>query len=81
MATKALWVALIGVVVGVFMATADVLSHQPFIQVSAWLSLFFLGVVLSFRVLFNLPRGSGSAASDRAGRRGCTEPSAARTLM
>src|SRR5208283_4586811 len=47
-ATKALRVSLIWVVIGVFMATADALSPQTFVQVSAWLSLFFLGVLFSF---------------------------------
>ena len=54
--TKALRVSLIWVVIGIFMATADALSPRTFIQVSAWLSLFFLGVLLSFWALFNLAR-------------------------
>ena len=62
-ATKALRVSLIWVVVGIFMATADALSPQTFIQVSAWLSLFFLGVLLSFWALFNLVRAAAATGA------------------
>jgi len=55
-ATRVLRVSLIWVVIGIFMATADALSPKTYIQVSAWLSLFFLGVLLSFWALFNLTR-------------------------
>jgi len=62
-ATKALRVSLIWVVVGVFMATADALSPQTFIQVSAWLSLFFLGVLLSFWAVFSLSRAAAATGA------------------
>lgn len=62
-ATKALRVSLIWVVVGVFMATADALSPQTFVQVSAWVSLFFLGVLLTFWVLFSLPRAAAATGA------------------
>ncbi|HEY1198173.1 MAG TPA: hypothetical protein VGG32_05555 [Thermoplasmata archaeon] len=58
--TKALRVSLIWVVIGVFMATADALSPQTFVQVSAWLSLFFLGVLLTFSALFSLSRAAAA---------------------
>jgi hypothetical protein len=61
--TKALRVSLIWVVIGIFMATADALSPQTFIQVSAWLSLFFLGVLLSFWALFNLARATAATGA------------------
>jgi len=63
LATKTLRVSLIWVVVGVFMATADALSPQTFIQVSAWLALFFLGVLLSFWALFNLARAAAATGA------------------
>ena len=62
-ATKALRVSLIWVVVGISMATADALSPQTFIQVSAWLSLFFLGVLLSFWALFSLSRAAAATGA------------------
>jgi len=62
-ATKALRVALIWVVIGIFMATADALSPQTFIQVSAWLALFFLGVLLSFWALLNLRRAAAATGA------------------
>ena len=55
-ATKALRVSLIWVVIGIFMATADALSPETFIQVSAWLALFFLGILLSFWAVFSFGR-------------------------
>jgi len=62
-ATKALRVSLIWVVLGVFMATADALSPVTFLQVSAWVSLFFLGVLLTFWALFNLPRAAAATGA------------------
>jgi hypothetical protein len=62
-ATRALRVTLIWVVIGVFMATADALSPQTFIQVSAWLALFFLGVMLSFWALLNLSRAAAATGA------------------
>jgi len=62
-ATKALRVSLIWVVIVIFMATADALSPQTFVQVSAWLSLFFLGVLLTFWALFNLPRAAAATGA------------------
>ena len=62
-ATKALRVSLIWVVIGVFMATADALSPQTFVQVSAWLSLFFLGVLLTFWALFSLSRAAATTGA------------------
>ncbi len=62
-ATKALRVSLIWVIVGVFMATADALSPQTFVQVSAWLSLFFLGVLLTFWALFSLSRAAAATGA------------------
>ena len=62
-ATKALRVSLIWVVIVVFMATADALSPQTFIQVSAWLSLFFLGVLLSFWAVFSLSRAAAATGA------------------
>jgi len=62
-ATKTLRVSLIWVVIGIFMATADALSPATFIQVSAWLALFFLGVLLSFWALFNLPRAAAATGA------------------
>jgi len=62
-ATKALRVSLIWVVIIVFMATADALSPQTFVQVSAWLSLFFLGVLLTFWALFSLGRAAASTGA------------------
>ena len=61
--TKALRVSLIWVVIGIFMATADALSPRTLIQVSAWLSLFFLGVLLSFWALFNLTRAAAATGA------------------
>ena len=55
-ARRALEVSVIWVVIGIFMATADALSPRTVVQVSAWLSLFFLGVLLSFWVLFSFAR-------------------------
>jgi hypothetical protein len=60
---KALRVSLIWVVIGVFMATADALSPQTFVQVSAWLALFFLGVLLTFWALFNLSRAAAATGA------------------
>ena len=57
-ATKALRVSLIWVVIVVFMATADALSPQTFVQVSAWLALFFLGVLLTFWALLSFSRAA-----------------------
>ena len=62
-ATKALRVSLIWVVVGVFMATSDALSPQTFIQVSAWLVLFFLGLLLTFWALFSLSRAAAATGA------------------
>jgi hypothetical protein len=62
-ATKALRVSLIWVVIGIFMATADALSPQTFVQVSAWLSLFFLGVLLTFWALFNFSRAAAATGA------------------
>jgi hypothetical protein len=62
-ATKALRVSLIWVVIGVFMATADALSPQTFVQVSAWLALFFLGVLLTFWALFSLSRAAAATGA------------------
>jgi hypothetical protein len=62
-ATKALRVSLIWVVIGVFMATADALSPQTFVQVSAWLALFFLGVLLTFWALFSLRRAAAATGA------------------
>jgi hypothetical protein len=59
-ARKALEVSVIWVVIGIFMATADALSPRSLIQVSAWLALFFLGVMLSFWALFNLARAAAA---------------------
>jgi len=63
LATKTLRVSLIWVAIGVVMATADALSPQTFIQVSAWLALFFLGVLLSFWALFNLSRAAAATGA------------------
>lgn len=62
-AAKALRVSLIWVVIGVFMATADALSPQTFIQLSAWLTLFFLGVLLSFWALFSLSHAAAATGA------------------
>jgi hypothetical protein len=62
-ATKALRVSLIWVVVGVFMATTDALSPQTFVQVSAWLALFFLGVLLTFWALFSASRAAAATGA------------------
>jgi len=62
-AIKVLRVSLIWVVIGVFMATADALSPQTFLQVSAWLSLFFLGVLLTFWALFSLSRAAAATGA------------------
>ena len=61
--TKALRVSLIWVVIGVVMATADALSPQTFVQVSAWLSLFFLGVLLTFWALFSFSRAAAATGA------------------
>ena len=61
--TRALRVTLIWVVIVVFMATADALSPQTFVQVAAWLSLFFLGVLLTFWALFSLPRAAAATGA------------------
>ena len=62
-ATRALRVSLIWVVIVVFMATADALSPQTFVQVSAWLALFFLGVLLTFWALLSLPRAAAATGT------------------
>ena len=62
-AAKALRVSLIWVVIGVFMATADALSPQTFVQVSAWVSLFFLGILLTFWALFRLSRAAAATGA------------------
>jgi len=62
-ATKALRVSLIWVVIIVFMATADALSPQTFVQVSAWLALFFLGVLLTFWALLSLSRAAAATGT------------------
>jgi hypothetical protein len=62
-ANKVLRVSMIWVVIGIFMATADALSPQTFIQVSAWLSLFFLGVLLTFWALFTLSRAAAATGA------------------
>jgi hypothetical protein len=61
--TKALRVSLIWVVIGVFMATADALSPLTFVQVSAWLALFFLGILLTFWALFSLRRAAAATGA------------------
>lgn len=61
--TKALRVSLIWVVIVIFMATADALSPQTFVQVSAWLSLFFLGVLLTFWALLTLSRAAAATGT------------------
>lgn len=60
-ARKALRVSVIWVVIGIFMATADALSPQTAVQVSLWLGLFFLGVMLSFWVLLSLARATAAS--------------------
>jgi len=60
---KVLRVSLIWVVIGIFMATADALSPQTFVQVSAWLALFFLGVLLSFWALLSLARAAAATGA------------------
>ncbi len=62
-AAKALRVSVIWVVIGVFMATADALSPQTFVQVSAWLALFFMGVLLTFWALFSLSRAAAATGA------------------
>jgi len=62
-ATKALRVSLIWVVIVIFMATADALSPQTFVQVSAWLFLFFLGVLLTFWALFSFSRAAAATGA------------------
>jgi hypothetical protein len=62
-ATKALRVSLIWVVIVLFMATADALSPMSFIRVSAWVSLFFLGVLLSFWALLSLSRAAAASGA------------------
>jgi hypothetical protein len=61
--TRVLRVSLIWVVIGIVMATADALSPQTFVQVSAWLALFFLGVLLSFWAVFNLSRAAAATGA------------------
>jgi hypothetical protein len=62
-ASKALRVSLIWVIIVVFMATADALSPQTFIRVSAWVTLFFLGVLLSFWVLLSFARAAAATGA------------------
>ena len=62
-ATKGLQVSLIWMVIVIFMATADALSPKTFIQVSAWVSLFFLGVMLSFWALLSPPRAAAATGA------------------
>ena len=62
-AIKVLRVSLIWVVVGVFMATTDALSPQTSVQVSAWVSLFFLGVLLTFWALFSFSRAAAATGA------------------
>jgi hypothetical protein len=62
-AIKALRVSLIWMVIVIFMATADALSPKTFIQVSAWLTLFFLGVMLSFWALLSAPRAAAATGA------------------
>jgi len=62
-AIKLFRACLIWLVVGVFMATADALSPQTFIQVSAWLALFFLGVLLTFWALFSVARAAAATGA------------------
>jgi len=60
-ARKALGVSIIWVTIGVVMATADALSPRTVVQVSLWLGLFFLGVMLSFWVLWSLARAAAAS--------------------
>ena len=60
---RVLRVGLIWVVIGLFMATADALSPHVFIRVSAWVSLFFLGVLLSFWALLSLERAAAATGA------------------
>jgi hypothetical protein len=62
-ATRALRVSLIWVVIGIFMATTDAFSPQTFVRVSAWLALFFLGVLLTFWALFSLSRAAAATGA------------------
>lgn len=62
-ATRALRVSLIWIVIVVFMATADALSPQTFVQVSAWVALFFLGVLLTFWALLSLSRAAAATGT------------------
>ncbi len=62
-AVKAFRVALIWVVVGTFMATADALSPQTTVQVSWWLGLFFLGVLISFWALWSVGRAAAASGA------------------
>jgi hypothetical protein len=62
-ATTALRVTLIWIVVGIFMATTDAFSPQPFVRVSAWLALFFLGLVLTFWALFTPSRAAAATGA------------------
>jgi hypothetical protein len=62
-ATLALRVTLVWMVIVVFMATADALSPQTFIRISAWLSLFFLGVVVSFWALLSAKRAAAATGA------------------
>ena len=61
--TRVLRLGLIWVVIGLFMATADALSPQTFIRVSAWVSLFFLGVLLSFWALLSFQRAAAATGA------------------
>jgi len=61
--TKVLRVGLIWLIIGIFMATADALSPQLYIRVSAWVSLFFLGVLLTFWALFSLARAAAATGA------------------
>ena len=60
-ARKALGVSIIWVAIAVVMATADALSPRTVVQVSLWLGLFFLGVMLSFWVLLSMARAAAAS--------------------
>jgi hypothetical protein len=62
-ATKALRVSLIWVVIGIFMATTDAFSPQTFVRVSAWLTLFLLGVLLTFWALLSASRAAAATGA------------------
>jgi hypothetical protein len=61
--SRALRVSLIWMVLVIFMATADALSPQTFVRISAWLALFFLGVLLTFWALFSLSRAAAATGA------------------